>query len=390
VAGSVLTSAAKFEELLRNADDSDGTHRHAIACATIVYLSSRMEAAWKEGNHTVADFMSQKITDDDQRLALLPPHTRELLAFKLHQIGKSLLKEPSLEDGSKTVDAVQWLQKAFSIADKVDDTAALSIAELKISILRSLARAYFVSGSYERAEATLEELVPTIDAAADHATPEYQELRWLRLAILKRRKAGDSTLLDAFKSIIDHMDLSETNITDVLQDLRTLSHQHSLVTDVNQCLLRRAFRHAGAEPDHVDRLLLSMIFHCAKDGDHPRAMKTLETTFTSVCEAEVELPSIPTTACLTLIWQYGDRHYHAKRWVEAADWFLAGSHKLFRTNSPSTSSKCFRKAALCYIEQKEYARASTVIRRCPTNEATTHYVIFLTAVHQGLEDEGAL
>lgn len=71
-----------------------------------------------------------------------------------------------------------------------------------------------MSGSYERAEATLEELVPTIDAAADHvsfadhfvvtsksfkfiqATPEYQELRWLRLAILKRRKAGDLALLD--------------------------------------------------------------------------------------------------------------------------------------------------------------------------------------------------
>jgi len=62
VAGSVLASAARFEELLRNAEDADGTHRVDRACATIVYFSARMEAAWKEGNHSVAAFMSQKIT----------------------------------------------------------------------------------------------------------------------------------------------------------------------------------------------------------------------------------------------------------------------------------------------------------------------------------------
>lgn len=87
-----------------------------------------------------------------------------------------------------------------------------------------------------------------------------------------------------------------------------------------------------------------------------------------------------------LIWQYGDRHYHAKRWSEAADWFMTGSHQIFRSASASSSnseSKCFRKAALCYIEQHEYATASTVIRRCPTDEAATHYVILLTAAHQG-------
>lgn len=96
VAGCVLTSAAKvinvtdplstpdvrlqFEELFRNAGDPDGTHQQSIACATIVYHASRMEAvcyspftrrsrdntlisqAWKEGNYTVAEFMSKKIT----------------------------------------------------------------------------------------------------------------------------------------------------------------------------------------------------------------------------------------------------------------------------------------------------------------------------------------
>ena len=35
------------------------------------------------------------------------------------------------------------------------------------------------------------------------------------------------------------------------------------------------------------------------------------------------------------------------------------------------------------VHMPRYAQASTVIH-CPTNEATNHYVIFLTVVHQGL------
>lgn len=158
-----------------------------------------MEAAWKEGNHTVADFMASKITDDDQRLALLPPHDRTLLATKFHGIGRAILKSHATSDnnGTKPADAVVWLQKAFTMADQLDDSAVSGVPQLKISMLRTLARAYFLSGSYDRAEATLDELVPSIDSSDDPASSEYQELRWLRLAILKRRKAGDPALLDS-------------------------------------------------------------------------------------------------------------------------------------------------------------------------------------------------
>ncbi|KAJ6505545.1 hypothetical protein C8R45DRAFT_1209240 [Mycena sanguinolenta] len=423
VAGSVLASAARFEELLRNAEDADGAHRVDRASATIVYFSSRMEAvrvlltprfarrttfqAWKEGNQSVAAFMSQKITgiftfftllrvqvnlrgvDDEGRLALLPPHDRERLARKLHDIGKSVLKtRADSEAGTEGLEAVTWLQKAFAIADKLDDATAYDAAELKISILRTMARAYFISGSYDRAEAALDELIPTIDAFSENGRSEYQELRWLRLAVLKRRNAGESALLVAFKSIIDHMTFCETNITDILQDLRILNNQHTLVTAVNQyCLRQLLTSQDDVESDCVSRLLLSLIVHCSKDEDHSRAIAAIDSAFTATFETEYNLLNLPATACLTLIWQYGDRHFHAMRWSAAADWFLLGSHQLFRASCPTSGAKCFRKAALCYIEQHEYARVSAVIRRCPSNEATTHYVMFLTAVHQGLDLE---
>ncbi|KAF9444140.1 SPO22-domain-containing protein [Macrolepiota fuliginosa MF-IS2] len=406
MAATVLTAAAKYEELLRGSDDLDKIHQQSIACATIVYFSSRMEAAWKEGNHTVAEYTSQMIMSeffisdsstashvryagDDQRLALLPPHDQKLLIHKLYQIGRSLLKNKEERNGVKTSNAVDWLRNAFRIVDHLEEATTPDVQELRISLLRTLARAYFLDGAYDQAEATLDELIPSIDSPKDQGSSEYQDLRWLRLAILKRRAAGDVALLDAFKSIINHMEMSEADITDILQELRTLT-PFPLVTAVNQLCLQRALHCHEAGSDSIDRLLLSLIFHCAKDDDHARAMKTLDVTFTSVLEAEVELRSIPTTACLTLIWQYGDRHYQAKKWSEAADWFLAGTHQLFGGTSSTIFSKCLRKAALCYIEQKEYSKASTVIRRCPANEAATNYVIFLVAIHQGLDDEAIM
>lgn len=88
-------------------------------------------------------------SDDNQRLSLLPAHTVsiqvtlvflsarltsqcELLASKLHQIGRSFLKDSSFPDDFRPVDAVQWLQRAFSVADKLEDAKASGMAELKV------------------------------------------------------------------------------------------------------------------------------------------------------------------------------------------------------------------------------------------------------------------
>ena len=84
-----------------------------------------------------------------------------------------------------------------------------------------------------------------------------------------------------------------------------------------------------------------------------------------------------------LLWQYGDRHYQAGRWDVAVDWFLGGTHQLFRGFSEGTM-KCYRKAALCHIQQREYASAAAVVRLCPGNEAATHYIGLLASVKQGI------
>ncbi|OCH94172.1 hypothetical protein OBBRIDRAFT_810677 [Obba rivulosa] len=406
LAASVLACAAKvvltYEESLRGTEDSQGLHSQAKARATVQYYSSRMEAAWREKNDAVAEFMLQKITGENRH--------RESLAAKLLQIGKSLLKAGSRETerGPQSVrDSLKWLQRAFTIIEPLENAVNTPEGELKRSILRSLARAYYLSSSEEpenlaRAEASLQELLVSIDTA-DQTTAEFQQLRWMRVAVLKRRKATSSALLDAFRSIVDHMAVTESNITDILQELRTLSQDQVLVTTVHYHCLQRALdtKDESSLPS-VERLLLSLIFHCSKDENCARAMKgvreALERTSLDsgplqdkyelnqavINMAELDLSKVAVTACLTLLWQFGDRQYNIKRWSEAADWFLAGTHHVFRVLSSAGYPKCLRKAALCYIQLKDYARASATVRRCSEKEAATHYILLLIAVHQAI------
>ncbi|KAG2023937.1 hypothetical protein CC2G_001538 [Coprinopsis cinerea AmutBmut pab1-1] len=423
-AGSVLTSAARFEEMLRAMQSSEDTQQGPMASAVLMYLCSRMEVAWNEGNHTLAEFMSKKIADDSQRLALLTAPVKKYIALKFHNIGRSLLND----DSKHAPDAVGWLQRGFALLDKLpDDDSGSGISEVKVTIFLACdlcvglrlvdavspdvdaadfglvvlptaqvnklsnkpatARAYFITESYDRAEAVLDELIPVVEATGNKANPQYQELRWLRLTVLKRRKASESTLLDAFKAIVDHTGWSEANLTDILQELRALATHSTLVAQVHKHCIRRAVKQKEGEPDFTDRLALSIIFHCSKDDNHSRALRILDEVFTLLSETDVDFSRASVTACLTLLWQTGGRYYKAKKWTQAADWFLVGTHSFFKKNAPSCTAKCFRKAALCYIEQREYAKASTIIRHCPMDEAATQYIVFLTAFHQGLEDE---
>ena len=93
-----------------------------------------------------------------------------------------------------------------------------------------------------------------------------------------------------------------------------------------------------------------------------------------------------------MLWQAGDRHYSAHRYAPAAAFFQLGSHRCLASLGTANTAKCFRKAAVCYLQMKEYARAAQVVRRGDEHcrQAGTCFVLFLVAAEQGLEDEGAL
>jgi len=161
-------------------------------------------------------------------------------------------------------------------------------------ILRNLVRAYVLSSGLNpenlvRAETALNELLDSI-LPDDQKDVANQELYWWKLAVLRRRNASEDALFETFRSIIENMEFTEDNVTDVLLDLRTSSH-HQLVVKIIQMCIRTAF---GAVTDSglpfVERLLLAVIFHCSKDADHARAMHDLRETCFLLESAEFELP----------------------------------------------------------------------------------------------------
>ncbi len=73
-----------------------------------------------------------------------------MLAYKLHQIGKSILGTHAEPDGPKPSGALLWLQKAFSIVDQFEDKAA-GPSELKVKHQSLILLAYyeqFLSDNY--------------------------------------------------------------------------------------------------------------------------------------------------------------------------------------------------------------------------------------------------
>jgi hypothetical protein len=61
------------------------------------------------------------------------------LASKVLQIGRSLLisegRDNDLKIDARAEEAVRWLQKAFSLAEHLDDTLTAGAADLKVGFL---------------------------------------------------------------------------------------------------------------------------------------------------------------------------------------------------------------------------------------------------------------
>ncbi|KAH9982110.1 hypothetical protein BGW80DRAFT_1247083 [Lactifluus volemus] len=386
LASNVLTSAAKFEENLRSVDDPQNIHRQSIAQATVVYHCSRMEAAWKEGNDSVAQYMLRNITGRLQ-VVLVPKatlntwliyprvtyalpqfsphvrrpevspfcHQRELLASKILEIGRSFLTG-STRENEKNIDAraeegVNWTLRP------------------QRSILKNLARAYVLSSSLNsenlaRAETALNELLDSTPAD-NQRDVAHQEMLWWKLAVLKRRNAPEDTLFESLSLIIWNS-----------QKTTSPSAPPSIFGP---------FKVFTNRPHTLPSVLLELrTLPHHQDADHDKAMRDLRETCSLLESAEFELPRIGATACLMLFYQYGERKRSLKRYSEAVEWFLLGTRRAFSSVADTCASKCFRKAAISHIEQEEYAQASAIIRQCPGEEAATHYLTFLVAVKQAI------
>ncbi|CAE6430476.1 unnamed protein product [Rhizoctonia solani] len=404
-ARSVMMSAADFESQLKNLreDDRDVPSKES---ATAQYYCGRMETAWKDGNESVAFFMLEQATDE-RRLDLMPtPDVEEILGRAI-EIGKTILRQSwdkesganvttpastqdvtGYADGKTAAVAVKWLQKTFQVLERVEHADKSKLGSLREALLRSLARAYFASSSavesnLERAEATVNELIQGKDT-----TNLDLNLLWMKMAILKRGRADLAQISNVFYSILDGLDFQETNVMSFLREVQTvIDISVDLAISTTQELLDKALNSPnGIGHSFVGTIAMSLLL-IVKSLQHSDACIAAEKACQSIARRiDFNMEKTSAAACQLVLWRNGEASYKAKKWVEAADWFVLSASLAFHS-MVGAQSRCIRKAALCYIQQGEYAQASMLISRCSQDESATHYVRFLTAVHQGLEEE---
>ncbi|KAG8806313.1 hypothetical protein FRC17_005082 [Serendipita sp. 399] len=397
LADEVLTNAASYErrldELPHSVDPSIARDR---ARATVVYYTSRMEAAWEQNNLDVASYMMKKINDRQIEI-LLPQDVVDGVVSRILEIGQSLLKRKSgdsteEERARAAAQSIPWLQRSLAIVDKGPRDAVWLSARRRV-ILRNLARAYFLSSAdhpenLDRADAALTECLTELDQSKDASVQEYQQLRWMCLALCKKRKTSDESFSKALLPLIEDSPLDEDSIKDILLELKSISKSHSaIVTQALQRLVQRTLNHVDGHPV-ADKVIFALIMHMRTIPDHESCIKSIHAALDDVTASEgYTFDRTSAFAFLTTFWQFGDHNYDRKRWGHAADWYMLGTHPIFEVVADVTGSKCLRKAALARIYDQDYTSAKTLIERCPSRDAPTHYLSFLSAVNQAQTED---
>lgn len=90
------------------------------------------------------------------------------------------------------------------------------------------------------------------------------------------------------------------------------------------------------------------------------------------------------------MWRRGDTAHAESRSAIAAKWYLMGTNSIFRSLEEEISQKCFRKAALCFVEVGMLVEADKMMEKCAggIDSAKNHFVRFYTATLAKNEEQG--
>ncbi|KAF8310846.1 hypothetical protein DL93DRAFT_2099158 [Clavulina sp. PMI_390] len=422
----ILSAGAQYEESLRATDDELGVDAKSKSSAILSYYISRMEAAWSDANESVAYFMLQQALEC-QRLEKFTILEIDLLASKVLDIGKSLIKAttamearsatgttPNARHINNATAAVRWLQHAFQLAEQgnmelpdnqpqLEPSFLSQHSHIKVtfhgsstfirSVLRALARAYFVSSEAEpenlsRAEIALKELDALTSSETSEDATVISRVRWMLFAILKRRHAGPEELTQAFRSILEVVPFNEDNVNEQVSMLPRVYFPIRLTED-NSIISELTALADISTHEFVHRFILFLLLHTKGDAASAESFQEVEIACNVVSSHPTRvLDDTAANACQSFLWVTADKLYGAKKWTDAAAWFSLCRHSAFAEAPVALTARFIRKTALCYIRQGDYQQATDLISEAPENEAATHYLAALTAAHQGAEDEG--
>ncbi|KAF8315265.1 uncharacterized protein EI90DRAFT_3088369 [Cantharellus anzutake] len=317
---------------------SDIATRDEAAAMAAYYI-----AAWKDGNENVSYFMLQQAIDQ-QWLAFLT--VTEDVTVRILSIGRSILKAQL---------AAKWLKIALQVVETRAKPESISSAQDDEQRSGSLPTTLIKQLNFPGEDRT------ESGSPSKEIVEEFRQLQWMKTAILKRRNASDTEFREVLQGLLHSIEFSEECINDFLQEMSAL---------------------AEARPNHALRdvnghsFIDKIRFHLKADANQQRA--TLE--IGSACDDTAGRPGFQFGKRLLehvkVLWDMGDKLYNSNKWSRAVRWYCLSSHEIFAR-------------AVAPVTLGEYSQAVDCLQRCQadgtTNEAATHYLSFLAAIHQAAE-----
>ncbi|RSH91691.1 hypothetical protein EHS25_009060 [Saitozyma podzolica] len=350
--------------------------------------------------------------DENARLALsfmkraleleLEGHFSQLdylaLAARCWSIGDKLRKQsqapgPSFDEGgSAHDDAVEWLSTGMKIIEHMENRFQNpgygGVMELKLALLRSLARAYLSKSATDptalaQAETTLKILASLV---VDRDPSAEFDIKLLQLRVLKQQDAAEGDIRALLGEIWRCMVWDEESAEEMLAQIHGLGSHPDLVSSSLVCLIHEALKTADGHAP-VERILL-MILVTARHMMETRAPAAYQMALQALdlvsSQEEFEARyNTHSTAEETVIWDIADKQVRNNRYEQAAQWYELATHPAFAKFGSKNFSQCRRRAALAYINAGDYEAAARLIALCPAGEAATQYLRFLVAINSG-------
>ncbi|GAA5917135.1 hypothetical protein JCM5296_006593 [Sporobolomyces johnsonii] len=384
---SLLSEAAAYAEALRSSPSLNPTFTSERAKALLAHYALRMRISFVKSIPAIAGWLKDK-ADTLVKTEKLPWRQVEKLATTAYEIGFAMSKQKrgadqlAAEDGAGALDAIVWLKWALELLERGEGQA---VRALQLATLKALALAFLnatpAKSQWHSAEETLKQLLDL------EPTPSLSR-RLVRLVLA--RNGSDAEVVQSFVDAASRAVLSEQDGERLLSEVHRIPEGRralrfdvlsAVVSSCKSSTWASTFDPQKQAPRFLDQVVSTAVF-LVKEADQPKLAALLD----SVGSAATNFRLSPGVAflCATYIWRQGDTANGAQRFTEASDWYLLATKPVLQSIEAGTTAKSARKAALSYLEAKQFQRADEVMQlpAAQDDHAKSHFVRFYSAALQ--------
>ncbi|SCV71567.1 BQ2448_3155 [Microbotryum intermedium] len=270
--------------------------------------------------------------------------------------------------------AKEWLLWSFELAEITPSESARAI---KIANLRLLAQIHSHARSWREAEEVVAQLLvslaPTVQrlvvlsSGCNHSFVflkiiETTPAMWLRkIRLMIERDAGEGELGQACSN---DQELEKHSV----QLSAAAQRYHDTHRPASFVMSKRIVSSLRSPVDEVTSRLISQIVMTmtvhSRSNDRPQLADLLH-HISSYLGESFALSADSAFVATTYFWRHGDHERAKEAFFEAGEWYTLSLHPLFIENGGIVDAKSMRKAALCYLEIRDFIRAEHTMNLRP-------------------------